>query len=345
MFISAITAICVGGIAAGVWLIVVVLSVMNGFEQTWREEILGNRAHFTVHSSFGPFVDGDEILDLVRAVPGVEAASPYLDAEGMVRGEQGQITSVRLRGIDPASVGKVTDLENDLMGGGALGDLFAPREAEGEGGPSPPGIVIGNHLALSMGLAVGDPLLLISPFGGPPTPLGPGPRLKRFEVVGIFQSSFYQYDEVFTYTTLGAARDFRKAGEVIDGIEARTTDHYRSRIVGESVTDAIGYPYYTPRLERRLSGFLPGAQDRTRDDVPAADDDHGRRRLRHRGDPGHDDHGEVERHRDSESHGRGGRHDRANLCPRRDFDRAGRNDPRRRRGNRRDRAAFPGFRK
>ena len=99
---------------------------------------------------------------------------------------------------------------------------------------------------MSMGLAIGDTLLLISPFGGPPTPLGPGPRLKRFTVVGVFESSFYQYDEAFTYTTLEAARDFRKAGEVVDGIEARTTDHYRSQIVGDQVVSALdGYPWYS----------------------------------------------------------------------------------------------------
>ena len=248
VFISAITAICVGGIAAGVWLIVVVLSVMNGFEQTWRDEILGNRAHFTVHSQFGPFVDHEEILEIVRGVDGVEAASPYLDAEGMVRGTGGQISSVRLRGIDPASVGDVTDLENDLVGDRTLVDLFAQTESRkgGPDGKAPvPGIIVGNHLAVSMGLEIGDPLLLISPFGGPPTPLGPGPRLKRFQIVGVFQSSFYQYDEVFTYTTLSAARDFRKAGDVIDGIEARTTDHYRSRAVGDAVAAALQFPYFT----------------------------------------------------------------------------------------------------
>jgi len=241
VFISAITAICVGGIAAGVWLIVVVLSVMNGFEQTWRDEILGNRAHFSVHSSFGPFLDYEEILELVSQVDGVKAASPYLDAEGMVRGSQGQISSVRLRGIDPESVGRVTDLENDLLGDGTLVQLFEPGADES----GAPGIIIGNHLAVSMGLGPGDKLLLISPFGGPPTPLGPGPRLKRFEIVGIFQSSFYQYDEAFTYTTLEAARDFRKTGDVVDGIEARTTDHYRSRAVGARVQEALGYPFYT----------------------------------------------------------------------------------------------------
>jgi len=257
VFISAITAICVGGIAAGVWLIIVVLSVMNGFEQTWREEILGNRAHFTVHSSFGPFTDYDEILARVRAVPGVEAASPYLDADGMVRGSQGQISSVRLRGVDPASVGRVTDLENDLrpLPGEERADLVA-RFASVADPESAPGIVIGGHLSTSMGLGVGDSMLLISPFGGPPTPLGPGPRLKRFTVVGVFESSFYQYDEAFTYTTLEAARDFRKTGPVVDGIEARTTDHYRSAIVGREVENVLGYPFYSRDWKEVFPAFF-----------------------------------------------------------------------------------------
>ncbi len=135
VFISAITAICVAGIAAGVWLIIVVLSVMNGFEQTWREEILGNRAHFTVHSSFGPFEDWEKVLAKVVAVPGVEAASPYVDAEGMVRGSHGEIASVRLRGVDPASVGHVTDLESDLRAieGEDAPDLFSSLCKAGSG--------------------------------------------------------------------------------------------------------------------------------------------------------------------------------------------------------------------
>ena len=257
VFISAISAICVGGIAVGVWLIIVVLSVMNGFEQTWRDEILGNRAHFTVHNSFGPFVDHDEILKLVESASGVEAASPYIDAEGMVRGSQGQIASVRLRGIDPTTVGNVTDLENDmqLINGeetASLADRFATIGPDAKA----PGIVIGGHLAVSMGLGIGDRLLLISPFGGPPTPLGPGPKLKRFTVVGIFESSFYQYDEAFTYTTLAAARDFRKAGDVVDGIEVRTTDHYRSQVVGQEVEQILGYPFYTRDWKEVFPAFF-----------------------------------------------------------------------------------------
>ncbi|HEB89939.1 MAG TPA: FtsX-like permease family protein [Deltaproteobacteria bacterium] len=257
VFISAITAICVGGIAAGVWLIIVVLSVMNGFEQTWRDEILGNRAHFTVHSRFGPFTDHEEILGLVRSTPGVVAASPYLDAEGMVRGSEGQIASVRLRGIDPESVGKVTDLEHDLRPVRPGENPSLTERFDSVEDPSgTPGIIIGGHLAMSLGLGVGDKLLLISPFGGPPTPLGPGPRLKRFTVVGVFQSSFYQYDEAFTYTTLDAARDFRKTGDVVDGIEARTSDHYRSQAVGRLVEETLGYPYYTRDWKEVFPAFF-----------------------------------------------------------------------------------------
>jgi lipoprotein-releasing system permease protein len=257
VFISAITAICVGGIAVGVWLIIVVLSVMNGFEQTWRDEILGNRAHFSVHNSFGPFVDYEEILELVESVSGVEAASPYIDAEGMVRGSQGQIASVRLRGIDPVSVGNVTDLESDLqlINGEETASLVERFASIGPDAKAP-GIVIGGHLAVSMGLGIGDNLLLISPFGGPPTPLGPSPKLKRFNVVGIFESSFYQYDEAFTYTTLEAARDFRKTGDVVDGLEARTTDHYRSQVVGLQVQELLGYPFYTRDWKEVFPAFF-----------------------------------------------------------------------------------------
>jgi lipoprotein-releasing system permease protein len=254
VFISAISAICVGGIAAGVCLIIVVLSVMNGFESTWRDEILGNRAHFTVHSGTGSFGDFDEILEVVRSVPGVIGASPYIDAQGMVRGGDGDIYSVRLRGIDPVSVAGVTDLRDDIISG-SIDDLTTDASAANSA-TGDPGIIIGNQLAVASGSQTGDQLVLISPVGGPQTPLGPAPRLKRFRVVGIFQSSFFQYDEVFTYTSIAAAQDFRRAGDVVDGIEARTTDFYRSGRVGSAVRQELGYPYYTRDWKEFFPAFF-----------------------------------------------------------------------------------------
>ncbi len=255
VFISAITAICVVGIAAGVWLIIVVLSVMNGFEKTWREEIVGNRAHFTVQSGFGSFGEYEQVLEVVRSVPGVIGASPYLDAEGMVRDPSGQIFSVRVRGIDPES--DVTDLRSDLIMGSLDGLL-----ADGDPGTGSarerrdPGIVIGNQLAVATGVSAGDGILLISPYGGAPTPLGPAPRLKRFQVVGIFETSFFQYDEVYTYVSLASAQDFRRAGDVVDGIEARTTDFYRSRRVADGVRAELDYPFYTRDWKEFFPAFF-----------------------------------------------------------------------------------------
>ncbi len=249
--VSVISLISVAAIAAGVWLIVTVLSVMNGFQRTWRDEIIGNRAHFTVVSGLGPFEDYEAILAAVRTVPDVVGASPYLDAEAMVRGGNGEIVGVRVRGIDPATVGEVTDLRQDMIAG-SLDDL-----ATAEGGPEDDSrIVIGTKLASALGVAIGDPILLVSPYGGPPTPLGPAPRLKRFRLAGVFESSFFQYDEMYTYTSLPAARDLRRAGDVIDGIEVRVTDLYRSGRVGAVVQGNLGFPFHTRDWKEFFPSFF-----------------------------------------------------------------------------------------
>jgi lipoprotein-releasing system permease protein len=250
-FISIITGICVVGIAAGVWLVITVLSVMNGFERTWREEIIGNRAHFTVHSGLGPFADYADVLKTVESLPDVVAASPFIDADGMVRGPAGEIMAVRVHGVDPERIGAVTDLREDIVEG-SLADLAPEATAEG----APPAILIGNRLAHAVGAEVGGELLLVSPFGGPQTPLGPAPRLQRFRVVGIFESSFFQYDEMFTYVNLAAAQEFRRDEDVVDGIEARTRDYYRSRAVANSVEQALGFPFFTRDWKEFFPAFF-----------------------------------------------------------------------------------------
>ena len=258
VFISAITAICIVGIAAGVWLIVVVLSVMNGFEETWRDEILGNRAHFVLENDQGSFADYEGILGQVENVPGVVALSPFIDADAMIGGRCGEIYSVRVRGVDADRVKTVTRLGRDMVSG-SLSELHGKAgDGAGEEGtePSRPGIVIGNRLATSLGVDVGDSLVLISPFGGPPTPLGPSPRLTRFQVEGIFRSSFYQFDEAFAYVSIPAAQGFRRVGDVIDGIEGLTTDHYRSRGVADAVRAELGYPFSTRDWKEFFPAFF-----------------------------------------------------------------------------------------
>ncbi|MCP5071191.1 MAG: hypothetical protein GY946_31910, partial [bacterium] len=245
-FISVVTGICIVGVAAGVWLIITVLSVMNGFERTWRDEIIGNRAHLTVHSPLGPIENYREVLETLDGLEDVIGASPFLDGEGMVRGRDGEIVGVRVRGIDPERIVQVTDLRDDLLPGSEYAlDNLAPGVSDNGAPPADPGIVIGSQLAQHLGVGVGDDLLVISPFGGPPTPLGPSPRLKRFRVAGVFQSSFFQYDEIFTYVNLAAAQDFRRVEDVVHGIEVRTTDYYRSSRVGREIEGVLGFPFFT----------------------------------------------------------------------------------------------------
>jgi lipoprotein-releasing system permease protein len=255
-FISVITGICVAGVAAGVWLIITVLSVMNGFENVWREEIIGNRAHLTVFDGRGlPIERYEQVIREILATPDVTGASPFLDAEGMIRGPNGEIMGVKVRGIDPRRVTQVSDLQEDLLYGSedALSQLGAAPDADGMAAP---GILLGSQLALAANVGVGDSIVVISPFGGPPTPLGPGPRLARFRVAGIFQTTFFQYDEVFTYVDLAAARDFRRAGDVVDGIEVRTTDFYRSRRVAAELQERLGFPYFAKDWKEFFPAFF-----------------------------------------------------------------------------------------
>jgi lipoprotein-releasing system permease protein len=255
-FISIISLICAGGVAAGVWLIITVLSVMNGFQQVWRDEIVGKRAHLTVQSRLGPFEAWREALAVVLAEPEVVGAAPYLDAEGMVRGGRGQIFGVRIRGVDPARVGQVTTLEQDLIEG-SLEELATPAPTNGGDEEALPGIAIGSELAFGLGVGIGDPVLLVSPFGGPPTPFGPAPRLHRFRVAAVFRSTFFQAEEMITYVTLPAAQQFlRTDGDVIHGIEVRVRDFYRSGRVGLDLQARLGDPYYTRDWKEFFPAFF-----------------------------------------------------------------------------------------
>lgn len=251
-FISLITLICVAGVAAGVWLIITVLSVMNGFERTWRDEIIGNRAHFTVHSWTGDMPNYVALMETIRQQPEVLGTSPFLDAEGMVRGQGGEVVAVRVRGIDPALVSNVTNLRDDIVAG-SLDDLGVALDGEGL---EAPGILIGSQLAASLGLSVGDSLRLISPFGGPPTPFGPAPRLKPFRVAGIFETSFFQYDEMFTYVSLPSAQDFLKTQDVVQGIEVRVKDLYRSQAVAHAVRESLSGEVYTRDWKEYFPAFF-----------------------------------------------------------------------------------------
>jgi lipoprotein-releasing system permease protein len=252
--LSIITLICIVGVALGVSVITVVLSVMNGFARTWEEKIVGNRAHFVVQSRVEKaFPDYLEVQSQVRATPGVVGATPYVLAEAILRGEEGELQGVLLKGIDPLTVGEATEVEQDLLLG-SLRNLAPDRDAEGVG--RHPGLIIGAELADRFFLRVSDPVILISPLGGPLTPLGPAPRMERFRVAGVFKSNFYQFDETFVYTSIPAAQRFLKLDDVASGIEVRTGDPYRSGVVGAAVSARLGGIFYVQDWKEFYPGFF-----------------------------------------------------------------------------------------
>lgn len=250
-FISVISVICVVGVALGVAVITVVLSVMNGFSHMWESKIIGARAHFSVLSRLGEFPDYDAIRGEVLKVPGVLGATPYIATEAILRGDGGQIQAVFLKGVDPGSVGDATQLVADLRLG-SLDDMAARPDETGV--DALPGVIIGAELASRFFLRIGDPLVLISPLGGKPTPLGPAPRLERFRIAGVFRSDFFQFDESYVYSSIPAVQDFMRLDDVVSGIEVRTNDAYRSLEVAMASEAALGQMF----VARDWKTFYPG---------------------------------------------------------------------------------------
>ncbi len=227
MFISLITWISVGGVAVGVMALVVVLSVMTGFERDLRDKILGANAHVVVQSVAGPLENYQDLARRIERLEGVAAATPYVSSQVMLL-VGGTVQGALLRGVDPGSVARATELAR-FMVQGRLEDL--ERE--------PAGLVVGREMARNLGILPGDVGQVVSPTGGL-TPMGMIPRVRAFRVVGVFASGMYEFDTGVVITSLRAAQDFLRTGDRVDGIEVRVTDIYRARDVARAIERALG---------------------------------------------------------------------------------------------------------
>jgi lipoprotein-releasing system permease protein len=260
------TLISIGGVATGVWALTVVLSVMSGFEADLKKKILGAHAHGVV-MKYGQndFTEWRQVQDRVLGVPGVAGSSPFLYNEVMLSAGPNLTGSV-LKGIEPSTVGRVTDLVRNVDEGTldwlerpgeipearrrrapSLGEALDERAAE----PPParrqdlPGIVLGRELARSLRVGVGDIVNVVSPFGDV-GPAGPQPKSRPFRVAAITYSGMYEYDAKFAYLLLAEAQRFFGTGESITGLELRVRDVDAARPIMRRVLAALeGYPYRT----------------------------------------------------------------------------------------------------
>ena len=230
-FISLISVTSVAGVGLGVMTLIIVLSVMNGFQQDIRDKIIDIQAHVVIASyDRGGIANWQGVLSKVEAHPEVMAVSPYLANQVMLKHEQ-LVQGVMLWGVEPARESRVTRLARNLKGG-TLADLEQPPLP----GPNPlrgRGIILGAELARKLGLVTGDEVTVVAPVFKV-TAAGTLPKVATLRVVGIFEAGMYEYDANFAYVSLRTAQTLFETPGVVNGFAVRVRQVERA---GEVAAD------------------------------------------------------------------------------------------------------------
>ncbi|MDO9073993.1 MAG: lipoprotein-releasing ABC transporter permease subunit [Rubrivivax sp.] len=225
-FISFISGVSMLGIALGVAALIIVLSVMNGFQKEVRDRMLSVIAHVEVFDAAGGALpDWRATAAAAQRDTRVIGAAPYVAAQALV-GRGDDLRGAVVRGIEPAEEAKVTDLARTQ---GATFALLKPGEWN---------IVVGAELARLIGARIGDKITLVAP-GGQVTPAGVVPRLKQLTLVGTFEAGHYEYDSALALIHVDdAARLFRVEGPT--GVQLRLADVHTARTVAAALTQSLG---------------------------------------------------------------------------------------------------------
>ncbi len=247
-FISLITVISVLGVMIGVMTLNVVMAVMTGFEETLRDRLLGINAHIALVKSGDQLRDYEQLLERVQKENGVAAAAPTIYGQVMLTSGP-RVAGVFVRGVDPDRVNRVVDIEKYVKEG-SLQELKKPQAIQVEDRTVLlPGVILGVRLASQLGVFRGSPLQVVSPLGSP-TAIGVIPKVRRFVVVGIFDSGMSEIDSTLVYMSLGDAQKFFEIGDAVTNIEIRVQDVYQAKTVADSIQRKLGFPYLTEDWSR-----------------------------------------------------------------------------------------------
>lgn len=210
-FISFISVTSMFGIALGVAALIVVLSVMNGFQKELRGRIIGVASHLQISGPENSLSDWQALARFVKTHPDVQASAPYILAQGMLSFDQA-VQGALVRGVLPEQEDRVADIGLHIKAG-----RLAALESGGFG------IVLGADLARMLGAGLGDKVVLMAP-QGQFTPTGVVPRLKQFRVVGIFQVGMYEYDAALALIHMDDAARLYRMGNQVSGLRLRLDD-------------------------------------------------------------------------------------------------------------------------
>ena len=216
------------GIAIGVMALIVVLSVMNGFENDIQTKLLGTQSHIIISNFRGGISNPKEVMENALKVNDVMAATPFILSQGLVSAPGG-ISGAVIRGIDPVSASNVIRLKEIITRGTTnLGK---------------DGVLVGSELAATSGITVGDAVTLISPTGTI-TPLGMIPKSMTFIVRGIFSTGMYEFDSNMVYISLAAAKKLFML-DMVSGIEVKVSDIYKAESISKKIQGRLGEGYWT----------------------------------------------------------------------------------------------------
>ncbi len=235
-FISLITYLSAAGVGVGAAALVIVLSIMNGFEEEVRARIIGADAPLRVSIFSGNAAKNwESVADEIRAMDKVDAVTPYILDKGMIRNGK-RTEGTIIRGVDVETVGAVNDLPGMIIAGTLDSLDTAP------GSDDMAGIVLGRYLADVLYATLGDTVYLLSPAGmsGPFSQ----PRMGQYRITGIFESGLAEFDQVFSLVGLSEAQSLFQMGNSVSGLDVKTTTLEDAWDVKDMVTDQIGYPWY-----------------------------------------------------------------------------------------------------
>ncbi len=243
-FISFISGISMIGIALGVWVLITVISIMNGFGNELRGRVLDVTSHVTVNGQSGWLSDWRALAPTLDANSSVKGHAPYIYAQGLAT-YSSAVSGALVRGVLPEEEHKVSPIAEHMLVG-KFSDLT----------PGSYNTVLGEGLADTLRAEVGDKITLISP-QGQSTPAGLMPRLRRFTVVGIFGGiGPDEFDQSLAYVHMRDAAKLYKAGEQVSGVRVTLDDPYDARQVGAELADEFNFKYYVDNWTRQYKNFF-----------------------------------------------------------------------------------------
>jgi lipoprotein-releasing system permease protein len=246
-FISFISIVSMFGIALGVWALIVVLSVMNGFQKELRVRILGVASHVQITGVNNQLDEWQAVAKEASEHPRVVAAAPFVNAQAMLSSGAG-VRGALVRGIVPRLEDKVTDIGAHMVAGSL--DALVPGEFR---------IVLGSELARALGAVTGDKIVLIAP-QGLVTPAGILPRLKQFTVAGIFEVGMFEYDSGLALIDLDDAQKLYRMDDRVSGVRLKLTDLMQAREVTRDLMTRLRGDIYISDWTRSHANFFRAVQ-------------------------------------------------------------------------------------